>query len=622
MAQSAPVEDDSFLDDVDDSFLDEVEPSNEYGLGFQKVGAPDEQDPISSGDVVRILKWAKANPGNPRARAVMPKLLEMEASAKSFGHPTIAKVNKAGFDGATFGHTDEAIGLINKDSGDAFRKDVKDFHEESPWLAGLSGAAGGLPAGMLINPASSALAKAAAGSGAGKAALLRVLGMAGDGAVQGALTGHGNSEATGLDTAGDTATGAGIGAAIGGAVGGVSEGASALLRKFMGRGGGAAAEAAPMRGVGEAHGEIDLPLPEQVPDNVVPIRPPAEDVGTKITPKWKTLGFDEYGGSGGGYNKNKDPEFLRKSKELADMLEQGDDGTVRAKMPKDVRNEQKLDWQEALDRGDESQSGHEGYVGPRYSAADKQAMQDAWVGPPPADTPPMEVPVAASPDDVFTKPKGRVALEEVEVPDAISEEAMQRYMAEVNAQGAGRLQAKQPDMFDEALRRMSAREPIDVPAWEGETAVTEAPWMPKQRAPLQSREPIDPGNIFLPPQAASKQSKPGFWTPERAQQVGEWAGGAVGAAATGGNFLGVEGGKRLGKMIAGKLTPESMAQKLVANPAMLQKIAAGGGKMSGAARFILQGAQEGGEAGLKARAFVAAAMPSMRELFGEQEPAR
>ncbi len=44
-----------------------------------------------------------------------------------------------------------------------------------------------------------------------------------------------------------------------------------------------------------------------------------------------------------------------------------------------------------------------------------------------------------------------------------------------------------------------------------------------------------------------------------------------------------------------------------------------GGELGRAATFVLQGAQEGGEQGLKARAFVLAAMPAFREWAAEND---
>lgn len=109
---------------------------------------------------------------------------------------------------------------------------------------------------------------------------------------------------------------------------------------------------------------------------------------------------------------------------------------------------------------------------------------------------------------------------------------------------------------------------------------------------------------------------------ERLQGIGGKVG-AVAGAYEGMKHGGVIGG--VGGWVAGEKAGEKavnkadwVIRKLSYDPAKLRAAAAGDGPLAGAAKFILAGAEEAGETGLKARAFIASMMPSLRELFADE----
>ena len=81
-------------------------------------------------------------------------------------------------------------------------------------------------------------------------------------------------------------------------------------------------------------------------------------------------------------------------------------------------------------------------------------------------------------------------------------------------------------------------------------------------------------------------------------------------------------GKALEKSGKAALTPEAMAKSLLGNPNVLTKLAASNGPLSGAAKFVLSGAKEAGEDGLRSRVFVLSMMPEFREWFGQNRDAQ
>ena len=81
-------------------------------------------------------------------------------------------------------------------------------------------------------------------------------------------------------------------------------------------------------------------------------------------------------------------------------------------------------------------------------------------------------------------------------------------------------------------------------------------------------------------------------------------------------------GKALEKSGKAALTPEAMAKSLLGNPNVLTKLAASNGPLSGAAKFVLSGAKEAGEDGLRSRVFVLSMMPEFREWFAQNRDAQ
>lgn len=149
-------------------------------------------------------------------------------------------------------------------------------------------------------------------------------------------------------------------------------------------------------------------------------------------------------------------------------------------------------------------------------------------------------------------------------------------------------------------------EPIDVPGWQGVQGQAQAPAQ-ASNASQMGRERMEKLGGVLGGAVGTMKAGP----------LGAWPGYKAGQATMQGANKAIDMAAKLGAKL--DKSPEQMAQQMAKNPAMLQQVASGGGPMAGAAKFILQGAQEAGDIGLKARAFVAAAMPQFRELFAQEQ---
>lgn len=346
----------------------------------------------------------------------------------------------------------------------------------------------------------------------------------------------------------------------------------------------------------------------------------------------------------------KDPEFLRKSQELADMLGQeefpkpprgGDPKNPRSKFftygePNEAktvvdRAEQIADWDMGMDSAKARWSKDDSWVPPAKSAAPPVTAVEPPVAPspqdpardwyetffptrPPAQRAPMGTaePIAIG-DDFAAQLEAEIAgpqrartpagpKQPIDVPDMpqkipepISDELFAQEAAKVNALG-GQKFAAAPPVMPSAPRPRPA--PIEAPGFDAARASLGPPKSAAARPPLA---PVIPNGV------AGKVGR----------MVGRGAGAMVGGklGAKAGGWL----GEKMGERVGAAMTPEAMAQKLAADPAKLQQLASSGGPMAGAARFILQGMEEAGEAGLRARAFVAASMPSLRELFAPSD---
>lgn len=142
--------------------------------------------------------------------------------------------------------------------------------------------------------------------------------------------------------------------------------------------------------------------------------------------------------------------------------------------------------------------------------------------------------------------------------------------------------------------------------------------------------PREPISMPPPDRAASQAQATAPWDDEaiaaaraqgmkRLEQIGGKVGsvaGAVGGFQAGGP-LGALGGWSAGGRAGERAvqTADKFASWLAKNPARLTDIEAQGGELGRAAGFVLQGARERGEQGLKARSYILAAMPQFREWF-------
>jgi hypothetical protein len=108
----------------------------------------------------------------------------------------------------------------------------------------------------------------------------------------------------------------------------------------------------------------------------------------------------------------------------------------------------------------------------------------------------------------------------------------------------------------------------------------------------------------------------------RAERFGGIAGGIAGGLEQGpaGAYAGYKAGRATARGVdkfADKA--QAWASKILNDPARLQRLELQGGQMGTAASFILDGAKNGGDAGMSARAFIIASQPWFRQQFAEQE---
>jgi len=223
-------------------------------------------------------------------------------------------------------------------------------------------------------------------------------------------------------------------------------------------------------------------------------------------------------------------------------------------------------------------------------------------------------PAPQEPDTQMTsKPDWFDQLERMGIrrPDApMTDDLFSQISGEVNEQGAAKLDAA-------PWERSAAKEssPFDDPG-VAQQAVSPADDSAIQAARARGREKMVKYAGYAGGIGGAMKLNP----------VTAWAGAKSAQATMRGAIKGADIAGRIGagmeQSATKALSPESMAKNMIANPAMLSRIAQSNHPLAGAAKFILDGANEAGEIGMQARAFVAAAMPGMRELFTQGEPSQ
>lgn len=754
MASAQPV-DDSFLDEVDDSFLDEVDAAPKAA----PAPAPKQRAWNDNPALSKVLDDYRKNGESNEALMAAFSLIPTLGLRKQIGQGGAALMDKA------MG-SDLPMGELYDRARPQIEEYYADKAEKHPIATAAGAALGGLPTAMAINPLSAGVAgsslapfaKALAGAGAAGVE---------SGALSG-LVGFNDSDAKGFEGKGYDALSQAI---LGGAMG---AGASLLpealvsgaglakrgvgkamklpaqLREMIG-GGAKPAQAGASRAddfLAQLEGMLPKPV-EAMPDNVVPIRPDQADIETKMTPL-RNLLRDQDGSMymGGKQPNNKDPEFLRKSQELADMLaaegdtaitpvdmrpnsihenatpnqiqdgaryaeaqglnpdmpfsaqggphikhkgafrdkgysfpkdkagwenephwwkageEESEPGGIMEMMMRETETPQEAAAWEALNKNERNASKwrNPSDVDSGLWRAEREAPEEALsklaempgektgkgakplyepmgVQAAARETPYPDTQMTSTPDwyDQVERMGGRR-------PDApMTDDFFAQIAAEVNPQGAKNIEGvpwersplttikrasaarqtprntevpieSQADPFSDATtfsRRPSMMpvEPIDVPGWQGVQGQAQAPAQASNASQL-GRERMEKAGGVIGGAVGTMKAGP----------LGAWPGYKAGQATMQGANKVIDKAAHLGAKL--DRTPEQMAQQMAANPAMLQQAASSGGPMSGVAKFILQGAQEAGDIGLKARAFVAAAMPQFRELFTQGEPSQ
>ncbi len=156
--------------------------------------------------------------------------------------------------------------------------------------------------------------------------------------------------------------------------------------------------------------------------------------------------------------------------------------------------------------------------------------------------------------------------------------------------------------------------------------VTSSRFMPPPAAamPPPGAPPMQPGPTLEAEAARIASGK------ERIRKLLGIAGGISGGYAGGqaGGIIGAIGGAGVGKAAAvGSFNKfdkaadkmHTLGQKMLTDPAKLQQLEMQGGQMGKAASFIMEGARDGGEAAMAARAFIVASQPWYRSQFANQD---
>jgi hypothetical protein len=484
----------------------------------------------------------------------------------------------------------------------------------------------------------------------------------------------------------------------------------------------------------------------QAADNVIPIRQDQADIETKMTPIRNFL-RDADGSMylGGKAPKNKDPAFLAKSKELADMLAQDADTAITPvdmspnsihenATPNQIQDGAKYAEAQGLDPDVpfSAQGGphikhkgayrNKGYSFPqekpgwdrephwwKAGAEDSEPsggimdlmMQESetpqqaaawealnkgernmskWRNPSDVDSglwrqpAPFPEPVPASSFDAATKP--RVPASKADMPTNAKGGGGSMYdpmglgdapnvrpsdaelFADVRRKAAA---AGKPDfstareatpgeeaIWGEALNRLRAKGLIENVEDAGKLGTRKATEVLAQNFPdpitmtkpalAPFPDPVtmtqipQPGSASMPPPPVADNTANIAAGKDRIRKIlGEFGkySGAIGGFKSGG-IMGAIGGAEVGakamprtfdKLDKGADKLNALGQKLLTDPAKLQQLEMQGGQMGKAASFIMEGAREGGESAMAARAFIISSQPWWRQQFAEEQEA-
>jgi hypothetical protein len=375
-----------------------------------------------------------------------------------------------------------------------------------------------------------------------------------------------------------------------------------------------------IRELRQVPGLENLQLPSHVQDAILPAQEASASFsfGANVQPKAK------------------DPSFLKKSGELADMLGQGADEAAAMKMPREAKGPdprskyftygEPHEGRTALDRAEQAADLDMGMGGnkPWFSSGQKGLSPEerAALDRMQAKAQPSEAGESVTGNALGGKRaaelNGPVAENTESIPlgedrknwlnshgfdsdgnPLYKDQDVMRIADEVNAQGS----TKGGGWYHKS--QFGEQAPIDVPGWQGVP--------PPQPGPTRDAE-------------AARMALGGERLRSVVGAAGKW-GGAYGGLKAGG-LLGGIGGADIGKRSAlatldkTERASKAMAdwgQKILKDPAKLVQLEAQGGQMGKAASFILEGAKSGGESGMAARAFVVSSQPWFRSQFAEQD---
>lgn len=627
------------------AFLGKEKPSGkEYGLGWQKVGAPDEKEPepTKAERIANLL--AQWNGDTARKSAEQDRQLRALGIGAATVLPKLAGVRQdlgqlgAGIVDKMFG-SEKPFGVLVQDSKPQIERFYSDVKEEQPIATAVGEGLGMAPVSP-FSAGASALGKTLSPFAA---KLLAAGGSGLDAALQSGLNAYQDSDAAGTegkvyDAASQAVLGGALGAAIPLAPEAITSTSSAIKRGF---GKSLQAPKTTMTKLYEMLGgngdDAAAPLAAQEAtqvDNVIPIGKGADEE-TKAIPFLKRLHMDEHGGSNPPKFKAQDPEFIRKSGELAKMLGVSDEAaapvaavkTPRGGAPKDPRSRyfgygSPHDGKTVLDSDEQIADWNMGMLGEdgRPFFANKYTPEE--------------------------QAELRAALQKAQAMDAAPKTQAGNFEAKTG-QGGG-------DLY----------QPMGAPAAAAQQADPTRRMNPREINSLLGLS--DEGYEFYKPEeiarimeevnAQGAKKSGGWYKPEpdgptvdaeriaRGREVArEWAGrigaatGAYGGLKAGaalgpwGIGGGIAGGANLGKSSAhstfdtvdkysNKLA--EWGQKMLTNPAKLAQIEQQGGQMGSAASFVMDGARSGGESGMAARAFIVSQQPFWREWLaqnGEQD---